>query len=71
MTNEAIEKLPQPVREHLELYNGVISTRKDLQKEFKHRLQGYLNALKDAGIITEAEKRVLYIRYVTIWRAEE
>ena len=65
MTNEAIEKLPQDVRKHLEEYNEIITTRSNpFKEEYKHRLQGYLWALKDAGIVTEVEKRNLYIYYV-------
>ena len=64
MTKETLEKLPQVAKNHLEIYNRIIQTKPGYKEEFKFRLMGYLDALKDIDIISEAEKRLLYIYYL-------
>lgn len=60
-TQEIVERLPEAVRWALE----------DLRKDYKNpcinrevaraRLSGYVNGLRDAGLITKCERGVLFV----------
>ena len=67
MTRETINKLPENIREVIE----------DLRKEYKNaveynrqgakreRLAGYVMGLRDAGLITERERQIIFV-YCTV-----
>lgn len=63
-TADALKKLSHEQRLTLGEYGNIIHNRRDeYKKEYKFKLQGYLTALKDLKIITEADKRCLYIYF--------
>lgn len=65
MTREVVERLPQVIRDRIERF------RKDAKTDSRHREiyickgQGYIEGLRDAGIIKEGESRILKC-YLTI-----
>lgn len=64
MTENALKKLNHEQRLTLGEYGNIINKRNDTYKtEYKFKLQGYLTALKDLKIISESEKRCLYIYF--------
>lgn len=64
-TRELLEKMPKTVRWKID----------DLRKDYKNealsrdkvraQIYGYTNGLRDAGLITESERRTLYV-YATV-----
>ena len=62
MTKETLNRLPMIYRGNIEAYKASYKRGNTADKE---RAFGYINALRDAGIITETERRVL-ISYVTV-----
>ena len=61
MTREVIEKLPGGIRWQIE----------DMRKDYKNpavnheaaraRLAGYVNGLRDAGMITDRERQIIFV----------
>lgn len=70
MTKEAIKRLPEKIRVHLEIFADIIFDYRDktspVHDEFVHKLSGYLEALCDVGIISNAESRGLFLYYKNI-----
>lgn len=62
MTKETLARLPEVFKRNIESYKT--SYRKGY-KEDKERAYGYINALRDAEIISEVERRAL-IAYITV-----
>ena len=63
MTRETLNKLPANVREIIEnlrkeYKNAVGYNRKGAKRE---RLAGYVMGLRDAGLITERERQILFV----------
>ena len=64
MVNDILKKLTHEQKLTLGEYGNIIKNRSDSYKnENKFKLQGYLTALKDLKIITESEKRSLYVYF--------
>lgn len=61
-TAKTLEKLPSKVREELEILKDLFkeSTTPALREDNKAQFKGYVRALKDADIITETERKVLF-----------
>lgn len=64
---EIINKLPNHVRAKVEAYRRDYNTIIDLhmQAEVRTRMSGYVLGLRDAGMLTEFERRVVFI-YMTV-----
>lgn len=63
-TADALKKLNHEQRLTLGEYGNIINSRRNEYKsEYMFKLQGYLTALKDLKIITESEKRCLYLYF--------
>ena len=62
MTRETLEKLPPNVREHIELFRYIIKDAgtDKISEIAKARLAGYVIGLRDAGLITERERIILF-----------
>ena len=63
MTKDTLAKLPDVYKSTIETFKTIYQRTGD--KETRARAGGYITALRDAGIITETEKRTL-LCYVTI-----
>lgn len=69
-TKELISSIPETHRHTIEVYSNLIAQRTirgdaDGTTEYSKMLRGYLTCMKDAGVITEAELRALYLWYRT------
>lgn len=60
-TRETLNKLPENIRERIENYRLNIKTDNLHRELYICKSSGYLDGLYDAGIITEAEKRILKV----------
>ena len=72
MTRETIEKLPENVRREIEQIRADYNRRKQDKyystatfAEAAGYRSGYLKALRDAGIITEQERKIIHV-YTTV-----
>ena len=59
MTKETLEKMPIPVRQELERLRQ--SCKSDQKKFEIMRAAGYVKGLRDAGLITERQRQILFI----------
>lgn len=73
MTRETLEKLPQNVRTRVESFRNQyrIAKERDISgakanvTAARSASAGYMQGLKDAGLITDAERQILFI-YTTV-----
>ena len=67
MTRETIAKLPEAAQKEIDLLRNAYKTNDAYHDReiTRARAAGYTSGLQDAGIITDMERRVLYI-YVTL-----
>ena len=66
MTRETIAKLPEAAQNGIALLRNAYKEGNYAYREnVRNRAEGYTKGLQDAGIITDMERRVLYI-YVTL-----
>ncbi len=68
MTKKAIEKIPTHCKNTIETYSELIKIddRKgmlQLLTEDRNKLRGYLQCLRDMGILSEVETRALFLYY--------
>jgi hypothetical protein len=71
MTKKAIEKLPEQCRHYCEVKKSLIKRsieggRERQRVEDAKKLRGYVECLRDMGILTETEMRAVYMYYATI-----
>jgi len=68
-TRETLEKLPANVRHEIELrksdYKRFPTTAYSMHMQIRATINGYLRGLRDAGLITERERQVLFV-YTTV-----
>lgn len=62
-TKETLSKLSDNARRTLAIYKLVMQENERETENYKGRIKGYLAALEDANIITQAELRLLYTYY--------
>ena len=67
MTRKTLEKLPENVRNKVEGLKKRFKTLTDYhaQYEMRERIAGYTDGLRDAGIVTDRERAIIYI-YATL-----
>lgn len=67
ITKNIIDKLPKHVLDTVEKYRFEYTHHTDmhLQAETRTRMAGYVLGLRDAGLITEFERRALFV-YMTV-----
>lgn len=67
MTREIIEKLPENVQDRIAGLKKQFKACTDYHRryEMRERIAGYVDGLRDAGIVTEVERRIVYI-YATL-----
>ena len=70
MTKEAIEKLPDQCRrfceiQHALIRHSILNGFEQQRTEDAKKLRGYIECLKDLGILTDTEVRAIYMHYAT------
>lgn len=65
MTRKLLEKMPKEVLDNVELMRGSFRNFPDRRETVRNRAAGYTCALRDAGLITDRERQLLYI-YITV-----
>lgn len=70
ITKEAIKKLPDQCRRYCEtkhalICHSVLSGIEQARIENTKKLRGYLDCLRDLGILMEIEVRAVYMHYAT------
>lgn len=65
MTRELLDKLPQNVRGNVERVRKTMKNLPYKRDEISERAAGYAAGLRDAGLITERERQLLFI-YMTL-----
>ena len=67
MTRKTLEKLPENVRNTVEGLKKHFNTLTDYHAryEMRERIAGYTDGLRDAGIVTDRERAIIYI-YATL-----
>lgn len=68
MTKEVLDRMPEAVKRQVSLYKQAYNRNKgraSLKGEVSLKAVGYVNGLKDAGLVTEYEARALFI-YITV-----
>ena len=65
MTRKLLEKMTVEVRVNIELMRGSFRNFPDRRETVRNRAAGYTCALRDAGLITDRERQLLYI-YITV-----
>ena len=78
-TREAVERLPENIREKIEEYrkdykSAMLKRHEDRwateSEVIRSEVWGYIKALKDAGVITELQRRILTV-YSTVYMRDE
>lgn len=64
-TKRTLDAIPEIYRRQLEAYRTQYQKDKTTYEAYKERSNGYLRALADARIITEAERRII-LTYITL-----
>lgn len=65
MCKELLAKMPKPVVENLKFYKSRYNMMDADRKSIRSEALAYTNGLKDSGLITEVERRSLFL-YVTV-----
>jgi hypothetical protein len=67
MTRKTLEKLPENVRNTVERLKKHFNTLTDYHERYEmmERIAGYTDGLRDAGIVTDRERAIIYI-YATL-----
>lgn len=68
MTKEILNKLPEGVRTNIEHYKeayNLFDAGSHYRDEERSRMADYVHGLRDAGLITEIERRALFC-YMTV-----
>lgn len=68
MTKQTLDKLPEGIRANIEYYKeayNLFDTGSHYKDEERSRMAGYVHGLRDAGLITEIERRELFC-YMTV-----
>ena len=65
MVRETLTKIPENVKRQLDEYKRLYNGLPDRREETIARSAGYLLGLRDAGIITERERQILFV-YTTV-----
>lgn len=61
MTKELIERLPKNVVKEIEYLRDSYKSKYINKDETRCRLAGYVAGLRDAGLITERERQILFV----------
>lgn len=68
MTKQVLNKLPKEIRANIEHYKesyNLFDEGSSYKHEERSRMAGYIHGLRDAGLITETERRILFC-YMTV-----
>lgn len=67
MTRETLQILPQNVRETIEYFRKEYKQFPELSRrnETRSRMGGYIQGLRDAGLITERQRQIIFC-YMTV-----
>jgi hypothetical protein len=65
MTKETLNKIPKEIQGQLNTYKKLYAGLPDKRVETRARMAGYVQGLRDAGLITERERQILFT-YMTV-----
>ena len=65
MTKKVLDALPQNIRDAVKDYKVYYKRDDRFKDDYKNEMLGYVKALRDAKIITERERQILYV-YMTV-----
>ena len=70
MTKQALEKIPEQCKPRINKYHEIIKQcvangNEEYHRDYTKKLRGILECLEDMGFISENDKRVLYLYYLT------
>lgn len=66
MTREVVNALPQAIRNVVENYRTQYKREDRFKAEIRHEMRGYVKALRDAKVLTERERQILYAYMTTV-----
>ena len=65
MTKKVLDALPQNIRDAVEDYKVYYKREDRFKDDYRNEMLGYVKGLRDAKIITERERQILYV-YMTV-----